>query len=166
MQDSITVKEASIALGVSERQVKRLKKEARKRGAQALIHGNSARPPRSKMPDDVKGNVLRLYREDCKGSHFLHYTLRAIPHRNLLCSPPRFFDGQRLHLAEDAEEIQAAQAGRLKSRAVQKLAAVVHGKALKPLSEPAFVLPPTPPGARKKGDGRFYQPPVSRVFRE
>jgi predicted DNA-binding protein (UPF0251 family) len=56
----ITVKEASIALGISERQVKRLKKEVRERGAQALIHGNSARPPRSKMPDDVKDNVLRL----------------------------------------------------------------------------------------------------------
>jgi hypothetical protein len=69
----ITVKEASEALGISARQAKRLKKMDRDNGAAGVIHGNTARPAACRIPDDVRGEIRRLYREDYQGSNFSHF---------------------------------------------------------------------------------------------
>jgi transposase len=70
----VTVKEASEALGLSERQVKRLKKKVRKEGADGVIHGNTGRVPATKMPAATEAEILRLYslqeHSRCNFSHF------------------------------------------------------------------------------------------------
>jgi len=49
----ITVSEASVSLGISERQVKRLKKKVRIEGAAAIVHKNSMNSPINKTPQEA-----------------------------------------------------------------------------------------------------------------
>jgi transposase len=69
----ITVKEASEALGISARQVKRLKKRVRENGAAGVIHGNAARTATCRTSDNVRGQIRRLYKKDYQGSNFSHF---------------------------------------------------------------------------------------------
>jgi transposase len=70
----ITVREASEALGLSERQVKRLKKKVRNSGADGVVHGNSGKPPSNRMSDDRKAEILRLWRRpEHAGCNFAHF---------------------------------------------------------------------------------------------
>jgi len=70
----ITVREASEALGLSERQVKRLKKKVRDGGASGVVHGNTGKTPAIKIPDTTKMEILRIRRlpeyAKCNFSHF------------------------------------------------------------------------------------------------
>jgi len=52
--------EAARALGLSPRQVQRLKRRLRAEGPAALVHGNTARPPANKTPDALKQKALDL----------------------------------------------------------------------------------------------------------
>ena len=71
----ITVCEAAIALGLSERQVKRLKKKVRECGAGGVIHGNSGKRPGNKMPEETKEKILKLRSlPEYQGCNFLHFT--------------------------------------------------------------------------------------------
>jgi transposase len=70
----ITVKEASEYLGISERQVQRLKKEVREEGPAALIHKNTNRKPSHSLSDETKAKILGIrkkagYRE----ANFNHF---------------------------------------------------------------------------------------------
>ena len=56
----ITVKEAAISLGLSHRQILRLKKGVREFGASALIHKNTGRRPHHKIEDILKEKIIRL----------------------------------------------------------------------------------------------------------
>jgi transposase len=70
----ITVREASEALGLSERQVKRLKKKVRDGGADGVVHGNAGKPPSNRIPDETKAELLRLWRRpEHAGCNFLHF---------------------------------------------------------------------------------------------
>ncbi|MDR1069423.1 MAG: ISNCY family transposase [Gracilibacteraceae bacterium] len=69
----ITIKEASQALGISARQVKRLKKAVREKDAQGVIHGNTAKPSANRLPDHVRATILKLYREKYQNSNFKHF---------------------------------------------------------------------------------------------
>ncbi|MDR1322506.1 MAG: ISNCY family transposase [Gracilibacteraceae bacterium] len=69
----ITIKEASQALGISARQVKRLKKAVREKDAQGVIHGNTAKPSANRLPDHVRATILKLYREKYQDSNFKHF---------------------------------------------------------------------------------------------
>ena len=71
----ITVREASEALGLSERQVKRLKKKVRDEGAAGAVHGNTGKSPANRMSDETKTEILRLRRlPEYAASNFLHFT--------------------------------------------------------------------------------------------
>lgn len=70
----VTVKEAAEALGLSTRQIKRLKKKVKEGGAAALVHRNSGRPPSNRIDEKTRKEVVRLKKEDIyKGSNFKHY---------------------------------------------------------------------------------------------
>jgi len=78
----ITVREASEVLGLSERQVQRLKKKVRLEGAAGVIHKNTGRQPTHKIPDETKARILEIRSrpefEKCNFRHFqellaIHY---------------------------------------------------------------------------------------------
>ena len=81
----ITVSEAAQALGLSRRQVQRLKKEVKEYGAAALIHKNSLKPPYNALTQQRKDRILEIRKDDffrdCNFAHFLdlldeHYDIK------------------------------------------------------------------------------------------
>ena len=70
----LTVKEAAEELGVSEGQIKRLKKEVRERGAAALIHGNTRGTTKNCINDENRAEIVRLKQsapyKSCNFNHF------------------------------------------------------------------------------------------------
>ena len=70
----ITVNEAAEALGLSTRQIKRLKKKVREEGAAAIIHKNTLRTPSHAIPEDTKNEILNLKSSEIfKKCNFTHY---------------------------------------------------------------------------------------------
>ena len=70
----ITVSEASDVLGLSERQIKRLKKKVKDFGVAALIHKNSENPPHNALPSELKQKILDLKKSDnFKNANFMHF---------------------------------------------------------------------------------------------
>jgi transposase len=70
----LTVKEAAGALGLSERQIKRLKSKVTKGGAAALIHKNTLKTPNHALPAETKKKIIKIRRdpiyEGCNIRHF------------------------------------------------------------------------------------------------
>jgi transposase len=70
----LTVKEAAEELGISGRQVKRLKKEVKESGAAALIHGNTRGLSNNCISDEVRAEIVRLKQstpyKSCNFNHF------------------------------------------------------------------------------------------------
>ena len=56
----LTIREAADRLGLSERQVKRLKKGVQTEGVAALIHGNRGRKPAHAVPDAIRSQIVQL----------------------------------------------------------------------------------------------------------
>ncbi|MDR0434095.1 MAG: ISNCY family transposase [Gracilibacteraceae bacterium] len=70
----ITVGEAAIALGLSNRQVKRLKKEVAIRGVAAVLHGNAGRAPASKITEPRREEIIGIFKGPAyKGCNFKHF---------------------------------------------------------------------------------------------
>jgi len=70
----ITVKEAAENLGISERQVQRLKKEVRDNGPAALIHKNTNRLPSHALTKETKAKILKIRKKTgYKDSNFKHF---------------------------------------------------------------------------------------------
>jgi transposase len=71
----LTVKEASDALGLSERHVIRLRNGVKTEGAASLVHKNKNKPSQRTIPKETKERVVSLYRShEYKGANFLHFT--------------------------------------------------------------------------------------------
>lgn len=60
----LTMEEARQVLGISRRQLQRLKRAALSGGPGALAHGNRGRPSPRRLDDDVRGRVLEVARSD------------------------------------------------------------------------------------------------------
>jgi transposase len=60
LEGRLTTAEAAAALGLSRRQVQRLKSRLRSAGPGGLVHGNTARAPANKTPDSLKQQVPHL----------------------------------------------------------------------------------------------------------
>lgn len=70
----LTNAEAAVSLGISERQVIRLKKGVIAEGAAFLIHKNTNRKPQHAMDDDRINKIVALKNsEDYKNANFLHF---------------------------------------------------------------------------------------------
>jgi transposase len=70
----ITVSEAALALGLSERQIKRLKKKVREEGVAAVIHKNTLRTPSHAISQETKDVILELKHSDIYAmSNFKHF---------------------------------------------------------------------------------------------
>lgn len=70
----ITVPEVAELLGLSERQVFRLKARFRKWRERGIAHGNRGRPCQRKLKEKVRMKVIRLRQEKYKGFNDHHFT--------------------------------------------------------------------------------------------
>lgn len=69
-----TVSEGAQALGLSRRQVQRLRKKIRAEGHKGVLHGNTGRAPKHKTPDLVAARVIQLWRDKYRGFNDQHFT--------------------------------------------------------------------------------------------
>jgi len=80
----ITVEEAAEALGITERQVTRLRNGVKKDGAAALIHKNRGKPTMRAISEEVKQKVEALYKSEIyTGANFLHFVELLAEHENI-----------------------------------------------------------------------------------
>ena len=70
----VSVRQAAEVLGVSERQVKRLKAAYRRAGSAALVHGNRGRTPWHALPAELRARVVELARTTYVGLNHQHLT--------------------------------------------------------------------------------------------
>lgn len=59
----ITQKVAASMIGLSERQVRRLVRAVREGGDRGVVHKSRSRPSKRRMPEEVKGRALMLYKK-------------------------------------------------------------------------------------------------------
>jgi len=69
-----SVERGAELLGLSARQVKRLRKKLRERGAQGLLHGNRGRKPWNRTATQAAKKVLQLAKGRYKGLNDMHLT--------------------------------------------------------------------------------------------
>lgn len=74
----LTVAEAAEVLGLSRRQVQRLRKAVAAKGKEAVVHGNRGRPPPNRLRDTVRAKVLRLARQKYEGFNDHHLTDKLV----------------------------------------------------------------------------------------
>jgi len=65
---------AALTLGISKRHVNRLIKAYKEKGKAAFIHGNRGRKPATSTPDNIRQDVLDLYRTKYFEANFAHFT--------------------------------------------------------------------------------------------
>ena len=83
----LTVSEAACALGLSERQVKRLKKEVRQCGPAALVHKNSLRKPQCALSQDIASQIIALKKTTIyEKANFNHFKELLSEHHNIKIS--------------------------------------------------------------------------------
>ena len=70
----IKAKEAGIMLGISTRQVYRLKKRIEEEGVKGIIHRLRGRPSSKKIPQYIRDEIKRLYKEKYPGFNISHFT--------------------------------------------------------------------------------------------
>ena len=67
MAGAMRQKEAAAALGLSDRQLRRLLTTFRSGGPAALVHGNTGRKPCQALPDAMRARVVELVRTQYAG---------------------------------------------------------------------------------------------------
>ncbi len=70
----LTICEGAQVLGLSRRQVQRLRKKVRLLGAKGVLHGNAGRAPKHKIAAGVGERVVELWREKYAGFNDQHFT--------------------------------------------------------------------------------------------
>jgi len=74
IEKTLTVKEAAISLGLSTRQILRLKKGVKTAGANALIHKNSGRKPSHAIDKFLKEKIVALKKSPTyANANFCHF---------------------------------------------------------------------------------------------
>lgn len=72
LQQVLDAKEVAERLGVSERQVRRLRTAYAARGAAAIAHGNRGRPAANRLPDEERARITELARTMYSGVNDTH----------------------------------------------------------------------------------------------
>ena len=75
---SLRVAEAARILGLSVRQVKRLRKVFRLKGVGGLVHGNTGRAPAHRTPSCIREKVVELRRGKYTGFNDTHFTEKLL----------------------------------------------------------------------------------------
>ena len=73
LSGSMSSAEAAESLGVTCRQLRRLKSKYIQKGEEGLIHGNKGCKPKHSLSQEVKSQVLCLFKEKYSDSNFCHF---------------------------------------------------------------------------------------------
>lgn len=68
----VTITQAGALLGLSERQVWRLRRGFERDGPAALVHGNRGRPSSRRLPDGLRARIIELARTTYEGANDSH----------------------------------------------------------------------------------------------
>ena len=79
-------KEGAESLGVTERQLRRLRRRYAKQGEKGVIHGNKGRRPRHALSEEQKTEIVRFYEEKYVDSNFTHYSELLAEHEGIRVS--------------------------------------------------------------------------------
>jgi len=71
---TLTVREAAAVLGLCERQVRRLRRAVRERGACGVVHGNTGRASPRRIAERVREHLVELRRKKYAGFNDQHFT--------------------------------------------------------------------------------------------
>jgi transposase len=74
LAQEITIGQAAALMDLSERHTRRLLAAYRKRGAEALAHGNRGRRPHNAVPETVAAEVVQLAADRYPGANHTHFT--------------------------------------------------------------------------------------------
>lgn len=74
----MTIAEGATALGLSTRQMKRVRKRVRRMREEGVVHGNTGRVPANKTPTDIATTVLDLRRTRYAGFNDEHFTEKLV----------------------------------------------------------------------------------------
>ena len=77
---------AAVTLGITRRQINRLIVAYKKHGKAAFVHGNRGRKPATAIPDQVRKDVVDLYRTKYFESNFVHFTELLEKHEDIKLS--------------------------------------------------------------------------------
>ncbi len=88
LEEEISIKDAAGVLGLSDRQIKRIKKKVRLSGPIAIMHGNRERAPINKVENTVKDLVVKLKYEKYQGTNFSHFAELLKERENIVLSQP------------------------------------------------------------------------------
>jgi transposase len=87
LSGSMSYAEGADTLGVSSRQLRRLKTKYLEEGESGLIHGNRGRKPKNTIPEELRRKVVNLYEEKYYDSNFCHLSQLLGEHEGLDISP-------------------------------------------------------------------------------
>ncbi len=65
---------AALTLGLTKRHINRLVKAYKEKGKAAFVHGNRGRKPSTTIPDNIRANIIDLYRSKYYDANFTHFT--------------------------------------------------------------------------------------------
>lgn len=74
----MTIAEGAQALGISPRQMKRIRKRISKHGAVAVLHGNEGRTPKHRIGKQVRARIVQLRRKLYRGFNDQHFTEKLV----------------------------------------------------------------------------------------
>jgi len=83
----ITNAQAAGLLGLSVRQIKRIKKEMQNKGIQAFGHGNAGRKPKHALDQATAERIIELAQTDLKGANCTHMAELMAEHFEISVSP-------------------------------------------------------------------------------
>lgn len=70
----LTTREAAEVLGLSMRQVRRVRRAVERGGAAGILHGNQGREPSNRIGEDVRRRIVELRRKKYDGFNDQHFT--------------------------------------------------------------------------------------------
>jgi transposase len=71
---ALTTREAAEVLGLSTRQVRRLRRAVEHRGAAGIVHGNQGRAPHNRVATELRARLVALRRQKYDGFNDQHFT--------------------------------------------------------------------------------------------
>jgi transposase len=86
LMGDVTAAEAALLLGLSERQVFRLRRGYERDGPAALVHGNRGRPSPRRLDPDLAGRILELATTTYKGVNDCHLAELLAEHEGIAIS--------------------------------------------------------------------------------
>lgn len=86
LENIITIREAAIVLGLSERHTWRILAEYRKEGVSAIAHGNRGKTPSNSTSEEVKSRIVTLARTKYAGFNHSHFTEKLAEQENIRLS--------------------------------------------------------------------------------